>query len=145
MRNKYDVNPTPTGRTHGAWTEYTEAPLNHYAGYFWLRADGLRLGYRKAERYYKKGTKPVFPVREVLYAVTGPMGYDGAMAVPLENIIESSKLEYLPAHVRFMREGEEVERLESLGGVNIDRLVEHDAAKIFAYADEKWSSDNTKK
>lgn len=132
-------NERATGNTCGYWTEFSEQPLNHGVGYFWRRSDGLRVGYRPSGSYYKKGAVPV-PIRPARYAEIGPAGYDGAIIASPESIFEGEKLECLPSHIRFMREGVEIELLTSLDGVSVDRLCnsEDGEKKVFAYADKKW-------
>lgn len=134
-----DNQERPTGvRLNGLedWAEYEETPLNHETGYFWRRCDGLRVGCREAGMYYRSGTEPG-QLGTVRYASSGPAFHDGAIAIPLENMIESGKREYLPWHIRFVKDGKELELLTAFNGMPASE-ARKDLRKILEYADKKW-------
>lgn len=118
------------------WVEYEETPLNHERGFFWLRRDGLRLGFRKAGDYYKEGTEPKYRF-EIGRECGGNGIYDVVVVIPFVNMIEGDKLKYFPSHVRIMIGPRELEHILEFDGVPVSRLID-DAVKVFDYANKKY-------
>jgi hypothetical protein len=147
-------NTKPAGRTHGHWVEYEETPFMHGKGYFWLRPDGLRFGYRVAGSYYRPGTTPE-PVEAPFHpfeflpdhpkykslAHLAPAGSyaDGAVAFDvLGGMREDAKKESLPAHLRVMRDGKELELISKIDGVDLEVRLRDSSFDPFEFIDRRF-------
>ena len=144
---EYEEKARPTGRVYKGWKEYSEKPRGHGIGYFWMRDDGLRFGWRQAGNYYKPGTTAGkepraiggFEIAEHLPNVTGGPISDGAKIFDVAgDIRESAKREWLPMHLRVMKDGEELELIIEIDGDRIAFLYEDKNFDEFSFMDKRY-------
>jgi len=151
------IDPFPAGRSVDDWKEYCEKPIEHNLGFFWMRSDDLRLGYRPAGDYYRQGAIPMrvflrdygdctpneaspLPIRYYLKDRVGSRV--PALGYSAEDVDrEMSKRERLPSHYRIMQDDLELALITHLDGVSVERLdSEKDFKMMLKYVDKRWPS-----
>ncbi len=151
----------PTGRIHDKyshWVEWEETPAYHATGYFWLRKDGLRFGYRVAGTYYREGTTPQ-PVDQPFHPLDYPAGhpkrgegqwwpsgsyFDGALAFDvIGSMREKGKQEQFPAHLRVIQDGRVLEYISKIDGVDLEVILDKENFDVFAFIDKRFPLDKT--
>lgn len=131
----------PTGHVRGPWKEYAERLHCHDGeSYFWLRPDGLRLGFRDGGSYYKAGAVPQYHASTPpMYPLwwSGQARFDGARCRQIWHP-EDEKRETLPPHLRLMRGETIIEIVERIGLESVNVLNWKDPAEIYEYLAQAW-------